>query len=218
MPRLDPVSRADNTDPLVESMYGLLFGDRDPAVEPGTATGTPGDWWTVFANDTKVFEHAIQGFGVYRSVSIDPILREWAQARAGYATQSQFVFSQHCKALRGLGATEEQIAAIPHWSAADCFGEVDRLVLAYTDCLVYDLGRVPDALFDRLRGHFSDRELLELTYVASLYMMHGVMSRALRTEWDDVDERVTEVFVDDADDDLLRISADDVESSDGEAE
>lgn len=209
MTRLDPVSRADNTDPLVESMYALLFGDRDPAVEPGTSTGTPGDWWTAFANDPKVFEHAVQGFGVYRQVSLDPLLREWAQARAGYATQSQFVYSQHCKALRGLDATEEQISSIPHWSAAECFAPDERLVLAYTDCLVYDLGRVPDALFDQLRQRFSDREILELTYVASLYMMHGVMSRALRTEWDDVDERVTEVFVDGASDDLLRISADD---------
>ena len=209
MPRLHPVSRAENEDPLVEAMYGLLFEDRDPAAEPGTATGTPGDWWTAFANDTKVFEHAVQGFGVYRGVSIDPVLREWAQARAGFAAQSQFVFSQHCKALRGLGVPEEKIAAVPHWQVASCYDDVERLVLAYTDCLVYDLGRVPDALFARLQEQFSDREILELTYVATLYLMHAVMSRALRTEWDDVDERVTEVFVEGADDDALRISTED---------
>ncbi len=209
MSRLHPVSRTENQDPLVEAMYGLLFDDRDPATDPGTATGTPGDWWTAFANDQKVFEHAVQGFGVYRGVSIDPVLREWAQARAGFAAQSQFVFSQHCKALRGLGVAEEKIAAVPHWQVADCYDDVERLVLAYTDCLVYDLGRVPDALFARLQEHFSDREILELTYVASLYMMHAVMSRALRTEWDDVDERITEVFVEGADDDALRISTED---------
>ena len=207
MPRLRPVSRAENEDALVETMYGLLFGERDPVAEPGTATGTPGDWWTVFANDTKVFEHAVQGFGVYRGVSLDPVLREWAQIRAGYAAQSQFVFSQHCKALRGLGVAEEKIAAVPHWQVADCYDDTERLVLAYTDCLVFDLGRVPDALFDRLRERFTDREILELTYVASLYLMHAVMSRALRTEWDDVDERVTEVVVEGAEDHGVRISA-----------
>ena len=32
------------------AMYDFLFGpDRDPVAEPGTASGTPGDWWTVFA-------------------------------------------------------------------------------------------------------------------------------------------------------------------------
>ncbi|MFM8906312.1 MAG: hypothetical protein ACKOIZ_01655, partial [Actinomycetota bacterium] len=25
----------------------IVFGDRDPVAQPGTATGTPGDWWTV---------------------------------------------------------------------------------------------------------------------------------------------------------------------------
>jgi alkylhydroperoxidase family enzyme len=121
------------------------------------------------------------------------VLRELGQTRAGYAAQSQFVFSQHCKSLRSLGVAEENIAAIPHWPAADCFDEVERLVLAFTDCLVLELGRVPDALVDALKRHLSDEELLELTYITSMYMMHAVMSRALRTEYDDVDERVVEV-------------------------
>lgn len=176
-------------------MYDLLFGDRDPVAEPGTETGTSGDWWTAFANVPDVFEHAVQGFGLYRSSKrrIDPVLRELGQTRAGWAAQSQFVFSQHCKSLRGLGVSEERIAAIPHWAAADCFSPVERLVLAYTDCLVYDLGRVPDGLFAALREHLDDGQILELTYITSLYLQHAVMARALRTEFDDVDERIVEV-------------------------
>ena len=119
------------------------------------------------------------------------------------------MFSQHCKSLRGLGVSEDRIAAVPHWAASDRFTDVERAVLAYTDCLVYDHGRVPDALFATLREHLSDEEILELTYITTLYLHHAVMSRALRTEWDDVDERVVEVRVDGAEDALLRISAQD---------
>ncbi len=195
MPRLRQVPRAEVETPLIATMYGLLFGDRDPVAEPGTETGSPGDWWTAFANVPDVFEHAVQGFGLYRSPQrhLDPVLREFAQARAGWAAQSQFVFSQHCKSLRELGVSDERIAAIPHWAAADCFTPVERLVLAYSDCLVYDLGRVPDGLFAALREHFDDVELLELTYITALYLQHAVMARALRTEFDDVDERIVEV-------------------------
>ena len=195
MPRLHQVSRAEVDAPLITTMYDLLFGDRDPVAEPGTETGTPGDWWTAFANSPDVFEHAVQGFGVYRSSKrrLDPVLRELGQTRAGWAAQSQFVFSQHCKSLRGLGVSEERIAAIPHWAAADCFSPLERLVLAYTDCLVYDHGRVPDALFAALREHLDDVEVLELTYITALYLQHAVMARALRTEFDDVDERIVEV-------------------------
>lgn len=195
MPRLRQVSRAEVDTPLITTMYDLLFGDRDPVAEPGTDTGTPGDWWTAFANVPDVFEHAVQGFGLYRSSKrrLDPVLRELGQTRAGWAAQSQFVFSQHCKSLRGLGVSEERIAAIPHWAAADCFSPVERVVLAYTDCLVYDLGRVPDGLFAALREHLDDGQILELTYITSLYLQHAVMARALRTEFDDVDERIVEV-------------------------
>ncbi|MGH9017098.1 MAG: carboxymuconolactone decarboxylase family protein, partial [Acidimicrobiales bacterium] len=161
------------------------------------ATGSPGDWWTVFALVPDVLEHAVQGFGLYQSDKrrLDPVLRELAQTRAGWAAGSQFVFSQHCKSLRAIGVSEERIAAVPHWPSASCYGETERLVLAYTDCLVFDRGRVPDGLFDALHARLGEQEILELTYITALYLQHAVMSRALRTEFDDRAEPVVEVTV-----------------------
>ena len=194
MPRLRQVSRADAPD-NVKEMYTALFGDRDPIAEPGTATGTPGNWWTVFALVPDCFDHAVRGFRFYRGDKrhISAKLRELGQTRAGYARGSQFVFSQHCKAMRSLGFSEEQIAAIPSWPAATCFSEIERLVLAYTDCLVLDGGRTPDGLFDALKKHLSDEAILELTYTTCMYEMHATMCRALKLEYDDVDERIREV-------------------------
>lgn len=51
---------------------------------------------------------------------------------------------------------EEKIAAIEHWQVADCFDERERALLAYTDYLVDQHGRVPDAEFEALQVHFSD--------------------------------------------------------------
>jgi alkylhydroperoxidase family enzyme len=127
------------------------------------------------------------------------VLRELAQARVGWASGSQFVYSQHCKSLRALEIPEETIAAVPHWPAAGCFDATQRLVLAYTDCLAFDLGRVPDGLFDALRARLTDKEILELTYITTLYLQHAVMSRALRTEFDDRPEPIVEIVVEGAD-------------------
>lgn len=208
MPRINEVSREDVTAPIVSLMYDFIFGDRDPVAEPGTETGTPGDWWTVFANSPDVFEHAVAGFGLYQSSNrkLDPVLRELGQCRTGWAAQSQFVFSQHCKSLRGLEVSDERIAAIPHWEVADCFDETERVVLAYTDCLVLEHGRVPDGLFDALRARLSDEEIIELTYITTLYLHHAVMSRALRTEFDDIAEHVVEVAAPEGGSDVLRIA------------
>ncbi len=196
MPRLRQVRKAEAEAPIVTMMYDYLFEGRDPVAEPGTATGSSGDWWTVFALVPDVLEHAVQGFGLYQSPNrrLAPRLRELAQARAGWAAGSQFVFSQHCKSLRALDVDEDVIESIPHWSAATCYERSERLVLAYTDCLVFDRGRVPDGLFDALSDQLGDEEILELTYIAALYLQHAVMSRALRTEFDDRADPVVEVI------------------------
>lgn len=194
MPRLRQVSKQD-AHPRAQQIYGTLFGERDPIAEPGTATGTPGNWWTVFAGAPDIFDHAVAGFQVYRSSKrkLDPKLRELGQTRAGWARGSQFVYSQHCKGARSAGISEEQIAAIPSWQVATCFSPVERAVLAYTDALVYDGGRTSDGIFAELKKHLSDEEILEFTYVTALYDMHAVMSRALRLEYDDVDDRMVEI-------------------------
>jgi len=195
MPRLRQVSRAEADSEVVTRTYDLLFAERDPVSKPGTSTGTRGDWWTVFALVPDCLDHCNRGFAFYRSPKrkIDPLLRELAQTRVGYVKQSQFVFSQHCKSLRGLNCPEAKIAAIPHWAVADCFDERERAVLAYADCLALQAGRTSDALFDTLKRFLSDEEILELTYITCLYDMHAVMSRALRTEWDDRDDPIVEV-------------------------
>ena len=194
MPRLRQVPRAE-ADPVALAMYDMLFAERDPVAEPGTATGTPGNWWTVFALVPDCLRHAVKGFQFYRDPGrkIDPQLRELGQTRAGYCRGSQFVFSQHCKSCRAVGLVEEKIAAIPHWQVSDAFSPAERAVLAYTDAMVLEGGRVAEPVFAALKRHLSDEEILELTYITALYEMHATMCRALRLEYDDIDERVVEI-------------------------
>jgi alkylhydroperoxidase family enzyme len=196
MPRLRQVPRAEVETDFILSMYDRLFGpDRDPVADPGTATGTPGDWWTVFALVPDVFKHAIDGFALYRSDArrLGPALRELAQTRAGYVKASQFVYSQHCKAARNAGLTEEQVAAIPGWQVATCFDAQQRAVLAFADAILLEDGRVGDQVFAAVREFLDEESVLELTYITALYGMHAVMCRALRLEYDDRPDPIVEV-------------------------
>jgi alkylhydroperoxidase family enzyme len=195
MPVLRQVPRAEARDPIVTRMYDFLFGDRDPVAEPGTATGTPGDWWTTFALAPDILKHCVDGFAVYRNPArtIDPVLRELGQTRAGWVKSSQFVFSQHCKSLRGLKVSEEKIAAIPYWTVSDVFDDKERAVLAYADCLCQAGGRTPLAVFDKLRTFWDDVQILEFTYITCLYDMHAVMTKALRLEFDNREDPIVEI-------------------------
>jgi alkylhydroperoxidase family enzyme len=196
MPRLREVPR-NEAHPAAKKAYERMFGERDPVESPGTSTGTPGNWWTVFASVPDCFDHTLAGFALYApgKRKIKPELRELAVLRTGYARGSRFVFSQHCKAARAVGLSDEKVQAIRSWQVATCFSSLERAVLAYTDALVLEGGRVSDGVFDALRAELGDTEIFELSYITCTYDMHAVLSRALRLEYDDVDDRISEVPV-----------------------
>jgi alkylhydroperoxidase family enzyme len=174
-----------------------MFGDRDPVAEPGTATGTPGNWWTVISLVPDVLTYFQQGGALYKGKNriVPPYFVELALVRTGFSAGSQFVYSQHCKGARAAGISDEKVAAIPHWSTSDAFSAEERAVLAYADELVLSHGRVQDGTFAALQAHFSDEAILELTYITLLYLAYAIFTRALRLEYDDVPERVIEIPV-----------------------
>lgn len=196
MPRLRLVSRNETSDPLVLHMYDRKFPGRDPATEPGvTASGAPGNYEAVLAHAPDILEHSVRGFHLKQTKKRKLPLRliELAITRIGWACGCRWMFSEHSKILRGLEVPEAAIAAIPSWQIHDGFSAVERAVLAFADCIALDHGRTPDALFTALQAHFDDEQIVELTYIASMFMMNAGMIRALRLEHDDYDERVHEM-------------------------
>jgi alkylhydroperoxidase family enzyme len=191
MSRIDPLPRAEAPEDML-AHYDNMFGpDRDPTVEPGTSTGTPGNWWTVWARTPGI----LKAFSAYPmgQAPLNPKLRELAIVRTGYARGSQFVFSQHCKAARREGVAEEKVAAVPYWTIANVFTDEERAVLAYADGLILEGGRVHDQVFAALRRFLPDDQILMLTYFVNMYALHATSTKALRLEYDDVPERVVEI-------------------------
>ena len=197
MPRIREVRRDETDNRFVHAMYDLIFGEGVEPTDDGvsTDTGSPGDWWTTHALVPDVLEHAVGGFLLYRSPTrlLDPVLRELAQARVGWAVGSQFVYSQHVRSLQGLGVDDDRVRDLPTWAASDAYSRLERAVLGYTDALALDHGRVSDELFAVLSEELSDEQILELTYITGMYLMHGVIARALRLEFDDRAEPVVPV-------------------------
>jgi alkylhydroperoxidase family enzyme len=178
------------------AIYDFIFGeDRDPATDPGTSTGSPGDWWTVTALVPDAFDHIAGGIGFYQSKKrhIAPHLRELGQLRVGYTKMSKFVWSQHCKACRMMGWSDEKILAVRAWQTSDLFEPGERALLAYADVLSLEHGRADDQLFDELKTHFSDEEILEFTYITATYAMYATMSNALKLEFDNFEDPIQEV-------------------------
>lgn len=189
MSRITPQDRAGAT-PAIAAAYDRAFGkDRDPIKEPGTATGTPGDWYTTWGRVPGI----LAAFSAFRGSTLDSKLNEIALMRTGYVRQSQFVFSQHCKAARVMGVEEAKVLDIPYWQVSDAYTPLERAILAYVDGMVLEGGRVHDKVFEALRAGLSEEEILMLSYSISMYVLHATTCRALRMEYDNIPERIVEI-------------------------
>ena len=194
MPRLKPVSKAE-ASPEIQELYKQFFGDRDPVAQPGTATGTPGDYWTTFALVPDLLFNARTSLSLLLSPGriLPANLRELAIVRTGIVGDSRFEYSQHLKVARMVKISEDKLNAIKGWTTSDKFTPQERAVMAATDELV---GRnlVEDETFAELKKHLSDPQIMELFYVIALWRMHGMIVRALHLEYDnDTTARMKEI-------------------------
>ena len=67
---------------------------------------------------------------------------------------------------RVLETTEgglEKLADVTNWRDSKLFSEAERLALEYAERITYTDQKVDDALVDRLKQHFTDAQIVELT-------------------------------------------------------
>lgn len=86
--------------------------------------------------------------------------------------------SQHAAAA---GVTPQEVKSLRSRRKSGVFGPRDRALLAYVDAVTRDVA-VPDAVHDGMRGHFRDRETVEITVLIAAYNMHTRVLNALGVE------------------------------------
>ncbi len=187
-----PLSEAT---PEIRKLYQQIFGDRNPVAQPGTATGSPGDYWTTLALVPDILKLAADAlFALLQpGRKLEPRYREIAILRTAIVGDCRFEYSQHLKLARTVGIAEQKLAAIKAWATSDQFDQAERAVMATADELI---GRnlVEDATFAALKRHFNDEQIVELLLVIATYRMHGLLVRALHLEFDnDTTARMEEV-------------------------
>jgi alkylhydroperoxidase family enzyme len=64
---------------------------------------------------------------------------------------------------RTTGVTEEQLMALPDFENSTAFTDVEKLVLRYAAAMTNTPVEVSEELFEALRRHFDERQLVELT-------------------------------------------------------
>jgi 4-carboxymuconolactone decarboxylase len=110
---------------------------------------------------------------------LDNRTRALAELRAATLTQCEYCIDLGSAISRGWGLTDEELLALQSYRTSPLFSAVDRLVLDYATGMSTTPVDVPDELFARLRPHFDDGQLVELTHVIALENMRGRFNLAL---------------------------------------
>jgi alkylhydroperoxidase family enzyme len=79
-----------------------------------------------------------------------------------------------------LGITEEKILALPDYADSALYSEVEKLALEFADLMTITGSDVSDEFFERLRAHFDDDALVELTEIIAWENASSKFNRALR--------------------------------------
>ena len=80
------------------------------------------------------------------------------------------------------GASDEKIAALPRYRESELFSEAERVALELADAATALPHDVSDELFARVQEHFSDPEIVELSYIIALENFRSRFNRTLRIE------------------------------------
>jgi alkylhydroperoxidase family enzyme len=85
---------------------------------------------------------------------------------------------------RAVGATvglpDEKLDALLDHTPGDHFSEREKAALEYADRITRDDQEVSDACVGRLREHFSDAEIVELTFIVGYQTFASKFAKAFR--------------------------------------
>lgn len=89
-----------------------------------------------------------------------------------------------CMAIRYSGddgerVDEDLVCSLEKPMEAPDLTEAERVALAYADRFATDHLSVDDGLFDRLRAHFTDREILDLGFQIATFVGYGRLAATL---------------------------------------
>lgn len=140
----------------------------------------------VMANRPPILEHT---FGLLMDLKAEGVLParylELALVTVSKLNACTFCVSNHTPRLNASGISATAAENILDYQSIDEFDDTDRAVIEYAIQVTTDFHRVRDAMFDRLRNHFDDAQIVELTWRIALCGAFNRFNDVLQTEIDE---------------------------------
>jgi AhpD family alkylhydroperoxidase len=115
--------------------------------------------------------------------SIETGFKHMLKLRASQINGCAYCIDMHWKDARAAGESEQRLYGWDAWEESPYYTDRERAALAYIESVtrVADT-HVPDDVFDRVRSHFSEQEVVDLTWLAAAINAWNRVAISMRAE------------------------------------
>jgi AhpD family alkylhydroperoxidase len=112
---------------------------------------------------------------------LDHKLVHMLKLRASQINGCAYCIDMHSIDARAAGETEQRLYALDAWRETPFYDERERAALAWVEAVTKVAEtHVPDSVYEEVRAHFSEQEVLDLTYIAATINAWNRLSIAVR--------------------------------------
>jgi AhpD family alkylhydroperoxidase len=114
---------------------------------------------------------------------VDAKLHALIDLRVSQINGCAFCLDMHTTEARQLGESQQRLDCVAAWRGAPFFTDRERAALAWAESITHVAEtHVPDDVYNEVKKHFSEKELVELTAVIGMINLWNRMSVSFRSE------------------------------------
>ncbi|WP_150302643.1 carboxymuconolactone decarboxylase family protein [Pseudomonas saliphila] len=139
----------------------------------------------IFAHRPAIAQGVISlGLGVSKDWTLGPRLKELVRLRLAFHNQCRSCLAIRYSDAVDAGVDEDLVCSLENPPEAKDLSEAEKTALQYADLFATNHLRIDDALFEKLRQHYSEPQLVELGVWVAFCVGFG----RLGAVWDMVEE------------------------------
>jgi AhpD family alkylhydroperoxidase len=154
----------EQAGPIVKLVYRFMRRGMKKLTGREAAHGTGIEPVEIWARQPKM----MSGMGKFQGAvrkgnSVDERLKYLVELKGAQMIGCEWCVDFGSQICRNSGFSDEELLALPRYRQSDLFTEREKVALDYTVAVMRTPVEVTDELFARMKEHFTDEQLVEIT-------------------------------------------------------
>lgn len=117
-----------------------------------------------------------------KSGKIEKNLLHLLELRVSQLNGCAYCIDMHSKDLRAAGETEQRLYLLDAWRETSLYTERERAAFTWAEAVTFVTdGHVPDEVYEEVKKHFSEEEIVDLTFAVTTINTWNRLNIAFRT-------------------------------------